>query len=162
VPRHTGPFPRYLAARLREALAVTPAVLIHGPRQSGKTTLARTAGEPRGFRYVSFDDEAVREAARRDPLGFVEHVFLLDRLPACMDQAMADPKEHVDTKQRLGRTVRASSSPPSAERPRTRPFFHHNASTRRTLACSKLNSRNLPTEVRSPRRSPKARKGETP
>jgi uncharacterized protein len=72
VPRQAKPFPRYLAARLREALADTPAVLIHGPRQSGKTTLARTVGEPRGYRYVSFDDEAVREAARRDPLGFVE------------------------------------------------------------------------------------------
>lgn len=72
MPRHARPFPRYLAARLREALADTPAVLIHGPRQSGKTTLARTVGEPRGYRYVSFDDEAVREAAKRDPLGFVE------------------------------------------------------------------------------------------
>jgi uncharacterized protein len=72
VPRQAKPFPRYLAARLREALTDTPAVLIHGPRQSGKTTLARTVGEPRGYRYVSFDDEAVREAARRDPLGFVE------------------------------------------------------------------------------------------
>lgn len=70
--RHAKPFPRYLAARLREALADTPAVLIHGPRQCGKTTLARTVGEPRGYRYVSFDDQAVCEAARRDPLGFVE------------------------------------------------------------------------------------------
>ncbi len=72
MPRRTKPFPRYLAARLREALADTPAVLIHGPRQSGKTTLARTVGEWRGYRYVSFDDEAVRAAARRDPIGFVE------------------------------------------------------------------------------------------
>jgi len=62
---------RHLAPRLREALADTPAVLIHGPRQSGKTTLARTVGEPRGYRYVSFDDEAIRGAAARDPVGFV-------------------------------------------------------------------------------------------
>lgn len=72
VPRKTTPLPRYLAPRLREALADTPAVLIHGPRQSGKTTLARLVGEPRGYRYVSFDDEAVQGAARRDPIGFVE------------------------------------------------------------------------------------------
>jgi hypothetical protein len=71
VPRATTPFPRYLAPRLREALGDTPAVLIHGPRQSGKTTLARAVGEPRGYRYVSFDDEAMRAAAKTDPVGFV-------------------------------------------------------------------------------------------
>lgn len=63
--------PRYLAPRLREALADSPAVLIHGPRQSGKTTLARAVGEPRGYRYVSFDDDAVLAAAKSDPVGFV-------------------------------------------------------------------------------------------
>ncbi|HUG38584.1 MAG TPA: DUF4143 domain-containing protein [Candidatus Limnocylindrales bacterium] len=66
--RTRRPFPRYLAPRLREALRDTPAVLIHGPRQSGKTTLARTVGEPRGYRYVTFDDDAVRNAARADPV----------------------------------------------------------------------------------------------
>jgi predicted AAA+ superfamily ATPase len=30
--------PRFAEARLVEALADTPVVLIHGPRQSGKTT----------------------------------------------------------------------------------------------------------------------------
>lgn len=67
---------RHLAPRLREALRDTPAVLIHGPRQSGKTTLARMVGEARGYRYVSFDDDAVVNAAKADPVGFVE------RLPA--------------------------------------------------------------------------------
>ncbi|MDR7496020.1 MAG: ATP-binding protein [Armatimonadota bacterium] len=62
---------RHLVPRLREALADSPAVLIHGPRQSGKTTLARAVGEPRGYRYVSFDDEAIAGAARNDPAGFV-------------------------------------------------------------------------------------------
>jgi len=49
-------YSRLLTPRLRESLADTPAVLIHGPRQSGKTTLARSVGEPRGYRYVSFPD----------------------------------------------------------------------------------------------------------
>ena len=79
MPRRSKRFPRYLAARLREALADTPAVLIHGPRQSGKTTLARTVGEPRGDRYLTFDDEAVQDAARRDPIGFVEPYAVLSR-----------------------------------------------------------------------------------
>ena len=69
--RTSEPFPRLLAPRLREALRDTPAVLIHGPRQSGKTTLARMIGEPRGYGYVSFDDADVLAAALRDPIGFV-------------------------------------------------------------------------------------------
>jgi len=72
VARSARSFPRFLAPRLREALADTPAVLIHGPRQSGKTTLARDVGGARGYRYVSFDDEAVRRAAANDPVGFVQ------------------------------------------------------------------------------------------
>lgn len=71
MPAEARRFARYLAPRLREALRDTPAVLIHGPRQSGKTTLARAVGEPRGYRYVSFDDEAAATAARLDPAGFV-------------------------------------------------------------------------------------------
>ncbi len=69
-------YPRLLASRLREALRDTPAVLVHGPRQSGKTTLARSVGEAQGYRYVSFDDDATRAAAKADPVGFVA------RLPA--------------------------------------------------------------------------------
>ena len=62
-------WPRYLVPRLREALADSPAVLVHGPRQSGKTTLARMVGEARGYRYVSFDDPAVTAAAKELGVG---------------------------------------------------------------------------------------------
>jgi len=68
--RTPAPIPRLLALRLREALRDTPAVLIHGPRQCGKTTLARLVGDPRGYAYVSFDDADIVAAARRDPVGF--------------------------------------------------------------------------------------------
>lgn len=78
-------YPRYLDARLREELADTPAVLIHGPRQSGKTTLARAVGERRGYRYFSFDDEPLRRSAKQDPVGFVAGLsFRLKReFPPC-------------------------------------------------------------------------------
>ncbi len=71
MPRRSRTIPRLLTPRLREALADNPVVLIHGPRQSGKTTLARSVGEPRGYRYITFDDDAIRLAAERDPVGFV-------------------------------------------------------------------------------------------
>lgn len=105
-------YPRYLAPRLREALADTPAVLIHGPRQSGKTTLARTVGEPRGYRYVSLDDADVLTAVRNDPVGFV-----LD-LPAkiILDEVQRAPeifpslKVAIDRRRTAGRFILTGSA----------------------------------------------------
>jgi hypothetical protein len=54
--------PRFAQSRLTEALADSPVVLIHGPRQCGKTTLARMAGDPRGYAYFNFDDAVVLAA----------------------------------------------------------------------------------------------------
>lgn len=110
--RATKPFPRYLVPRLREALADTPAVLIHGPRQSGKTTLARAVGEPRGYRYLSFDDEALRQAAASDPVGFV------DSLPpkSILDEVQRVPgiftslKAAIDRRRTPGRYILTGSA----------------------------------------------------
>jgi len=64
-------YPRFTEVRLVEALEDTPAVLVHGPRQCGKTTLAKVTGERLGYAYFSLDDPVTREAARSDPVGFV-------------------------------------------------------------------------------------------
>ena len=47
-----------------------PVVVITGPRQSGKTTLAKTAFPQK--RYVSFDDKNMREIAGSDPGAFLK------------------------------------------------------------------------------------------
>lgn len=65
-------FTRHVESRLREALEDSPVVLIQGPRQCGKTTLARVVGETEGYRYMSFDDEDNRAAAEADFMGFVK------------------------------------------------------------------------------------------
>lgn len=79
-------YPRHAARRLSEALADSPAVLIHGPRQSGKTTLARMAGRRARYAYFTFDDQTTLDAAASDPVGFV------DGLPR---RAILDEVQHV-------------------------------------------------------------------
>lgn len=64
-------YPRYLRSRVEKALTDTPVVLIHGPRQSGKTTLARLLGDERKFAYFTFDDDVQRALAQADPVGYV-------------------------------------------------------------------------------------------
>jgi uncharacterized protein len=79
-------YSRFAAERLKEALADTPVVLVHGPRQSGKTTLAQAVGKPLGFSYFSFDNPVLANAAKADPAGFV------DDLP---ERAILDEVQHV-------------------------------------------------------------------
>jgi uncharacterized protein len=65
---------RLAESALITALADTPVVLIHGPRQCGKTTLALQVGKRRRYRYYTFDDAATLAAARSDITGFVSRL----------------------------------------------------------------------------------------
>jgi len=63
--------PRLLAGALDEALADTPVVVVAGPRQAGKSTLAAHVVAARGGTWLSLDDAGTLNAARTDPVGFV-------------------------------------------------------------------------------------------
>ncbi|HEX4805256.1 MAG TPA: ATP-binding protein [Conexibacter sp.] len=64
--------PRSLAATALEAMAQARVVALLGPRQAGKSTLARKlAAEDLAADYLTLDDEDVRSLALADPRGFV-------------------------------------------------------------------------------------------
>ncbi len=112
VPRIAEPYPRHLTPRLREALRDTPAVLIHGPRQSGKITLARSVGEARHYHYISFDDDAALSAAQRDPVGFVAHMptrTILDEVQR-VPEIFTSLKAAIDTRRTAGRFILTGSA----------------------------------------------------
>ena len=111
-------YPRSVECRLVEALEDSPVVLIHGPRQCGKTTLAQTTCAPnyatwagnepawgysqedRDYGYFSFDDPVTRDGARADPTGFVadlpERVILdeVQRVPELFEAIKISVDRH--------------------------------------------------------------------
>ena len=129
-------YPRFAERLLAEALEDSPIVLIHGPRQCGKTTLAQMVcvpehlrlrgqtlmlrgqplslarAKPRGYTYISFDDDVVRAGAEADSMGFVadlpERVILdeIQRAPTLFGAL----KMEVDRNRLPGRFVLTGST----------------------------------------------------
>jgi len=105
-------YPRFVKERLLEALDDSPVVLIHGPRQCGKTTLARNIGAPLGYSYVTFDDTVTRNAAESDPTGFVANLperVILDEVQRAPDVFLAI-KTEIDRRRLAGRFILTGSS----------------------------------------------------
>jgi uncharacterized protein len=91
---------RGIERELRDILSVSRAAAIVGPRQAGKSTLAKqlqTAGVVPN--YFSLDDEALRAAAHADPDGFA---LSLAR-PAVIDEIQRAPQLMLAIKQILDR-----------------------------------------------------------
>ena len=100
---------RHLRSTLRAAARQAPVVTLTGPRQSGKTTLARAAF-PR-HAYATLEDPDVRAFALEDPRGFLDQY----RRGVVIDEAQRAPdlfsyvQTFVDRHDRPGRFVLSGS-----------------------------------------------------
>ena len=104
---------RHLISCLLEALADTPVVLLNGPRQSGKSTLAqRVASHEHPARYLTLDDATTLAAARNDPPGFLagfEGPVVIDEIQRAPELFLAI-KAQVDRDRRPGRFLLTGSA----------------------------------------------------
>ena len=104
---------RHILDRLTDALADTPAVLVNGARQTGKSTLVQVpemAGQ--GRQYLTFDDPSIVAAALSDPSGFVAGL----ETPVTLDEVQHVPalfpviKAAIDRKRQPGRFLLTGSA----------------------------------------------------
>jgi len=102
---------RDILSAVIEALGEMPVVVLTGMRQTGKTTFLQTQPEFHGRRYVTFDDFAQLEAAKRDPEGFVdtEELLTIDEVQRCPEILIAI-KRAVDRKRVAGKYLLSGSA----------------------------------------------------
>lgn len=102
---------RHIYDNFLTALSDTPAVILHGPRQCGKTTLAKMLAEAEGYAYFTLDDADTRRYAATDPAGFVNHLpkkSVLDEVQFAPD-LFPSIKLAIDRNQRPGQFILTGS-----------------------------------------------------
>ncbi len=95
------PIPRFVRPKIEEALTDTPVVLLHGARQVGKTTLARSF---ENREYFTLDNATTLAAARTDPTGFIQGLpaqTIIDEIQLAPELLPAI-KERVDNNRQPG------------------------------------------------------------
>jgi predicted AAA+ superfamily ATPase len=103
---------RDMSSAILHALADMPVVAVTGMRQTGKSTLLQKQRELEKRRYLTFDDFAHLEAARRSPEGLLEEV----EGPVTIDEVHKAPeiltviKRQVDRKRRAGKFLLSGSA----------------------------------------------------
>ncbi|MCQ3804159.1 MAG: ATP-binding protein [bacterium] len=111
--RFSGQVERHIRPVLDKALDHFRVVVLHGARQSGKTTLARLVAQERGGTYVSLDDELVRNAALSDPLTVLQYQpypLVIDEVQLAGDRLVRTVKRLVDEDPVPGRFLLTGST----------------------------------------------------
>ena len=103
-------YPRFIERQIREAMTDTRVVLLCGPRQSGKTTLAERIADD-SIPFVSLDDATTLDAALSDPVGLIRGLdkAIIDEVQRAPDLLLAI-KTAVDADQRAGRFLLTGSA----------------------------------------------------
>ena len=86
-------------------------LLLSGPRQCGKTTLATSFSQPPNI-YRTLDNTTLLHAAELDPHGFVKHsdeLMIIDEIQRC-SQLLQAIKMDVDVNQKVGRFLLTGSA----------------------------------------------------
>jgi predicted AAA+ superfamily ATPase len=104
---------RAITPHLLTALSDTPAVMLVGPRQAGKSTLVQgLADGPHPARYLSLDDLRTLDAARRDPIGLIESAdgpLVIDEIQRA-PELLLPIKVSIDRDRRPGRFILTGSA----------------------------------------------------
>jgi predicted AAA+ superfamily ATPase len=96
---------RHASDRIEEAPKDTRIVTLEVPRQAGKSILCGVIAAAHGMSSVTLDESSVREAAQRDPTGFIAELGT----PVFIDEVQRPPdlvlalRESVDRDPRPGR-----------------------------------------------------------
>lgn len=104
-------YKRWQIKNIQKSLETRRVVLIAGPRQCGKTTLAKTLVGP-NVEYRTLDDVGMREAAIEDPHGFVKtrvKTLIIDEVQRAPDLLLAI-KKTVDEDTRPGQFLLTGSA----------------------------------------------------
>ncbi len=88
-------------------------VAINGPRQSGKTTLAKLIAKNKNITYYTFDDDDIYNTAKLDPNGFISYIakdnVVIDEVQM-VPEVISSIKMQVDEQNKKGMFLLTGSS----------------------------------------------------